>query len=156
MPPTIVTPTEIEHPLYEGPMEFTPATIERAVEERRMEVVRGGAKLPVPVVTLGQPQWWSLADLAQEKGEALPAELSLLLRDADFYLLLLACSFRPERGSQVEHARFTAYLRPKVGQESPIAFDLYPREIYDETKTDVQEAQKNHGQHRSKENRSRR
>jgi hypothetical protein len=34
-------------------------------------------------------------------------------------------------------ARFTAYLRPKAGQESPIAFDLYPREIYDETKTDV-------------------
>jgi len=25
MPPTILTPTEIEHPLYEGPMEFTPA-----------------------------------------------------------------------------------------------------------------------------------
>ncbi len=137
MPPTIITPTEIEHPLYEGPMEFTPGSIKQAVEERRMKVVRGGAKLPVPVVTLGQPQWWNLADLAQEKGETLPAELSLLLRDADFYLLLLACSFRPERGSHVEWARFTAYLRPKVGQESPIAFDLYPREIYDETKTDV-------------------
>ena len=137
MPPTIITPTEIEHPLYEGPMEFTPATVELAVEEQRMKVMRGGAKLPVPVVTLGQPQWWNLADLAQEKGETLPAELSLLLRDADFYLLLLACSFRPERGSHVERARFTVYLRPKAGQESPIAFDLYPREIYDETKTDV-------------------
>ncbi len=137
MPPRIITPTEIEHPLYEGPMEFTPATIEQAVKEQRLKVTRGEAKLPAPVVTLGQPQWWNLADLAQEKGETLPAELSLLLRDADFYLLLLACSFRPERGSQVEWARFTAYLRPKAGQESPIAFDLYPRQIYDETKTDV-------------------
>jgi hypothetical protein len=26
---------------------------------------------------------------------------------------------------------------PKASQENPVAFDLYPREIYDETKTDV-------------------
>ena len=137
MPYTIITPTKIEHPFYEGQLEFSPGAIEQ------MDRGRGGKSMPSelkslrPVVTLGQPQWWNLAHLAREKGETLPAELSLLLRDADFYLLLLACSFRPERGSHVEWARFTAYLRPKAGQETPIAFDMYPREIYDETKTDV-------------------
>ena len=137
MPYTIITPTEIEHPLYEGQLEFTPGSIEQAAREKGRESMRGELKSAGPVVTLGQPQWWNMAELAQKKGETLPAQLSLLLRDADFYLLQLACSFRPERGSQVEWARFTAYLQPKTGQENPIAFDLYPREIYDETKTNV-------------------
>ncbi|MBM3748798.1 MAG: hypothetical protein FJW34_23745 [Acidobacteria bacterium] len=137
MPHTIITPTGIEHPLYEGQLEFTPGAIEQLSLEKGGESVRNELKSARPVVTLGQPQWWNLARLAREKGETLPAELSLLLRDADFYLLLLACSFRPERNSQVEWARFAAYLRPKAGRENPIAFDLYPREVYDETKTDV-------------------
>ncbi|MGD2178118.1 MAG: hypothetical protein PVG71_09890 [Anaerolineae bacterium] len=47
MPSTIITPTKIKHPLYEGPMGPTPATIERAVEEQRMAVVRGRAELSV-------------------------------------------------------------------------------------------------------------
>lgn len=134
---TIITPTEIENPLYEEQLEFTPAAIEQVAREKGRESMPAELKSAGPVVTLGQPQWWNLAHLAREKGETLPAELSLLLRDADFYLLQLACSFRPERGSQVEWARFTAHLQPKAGQEDPIAFDLYPREIYDETKTDV-------------------
>ena len=37
----------------------------------------------------------------------------------------------------MDWARFTAYLRIKTGHEQLIAFDVYPREIYDETKTDV-------------------
>jgi hypothetical protein len=137
MSPTIITPTDIEYPLYEEQLEFTPGSLDKAVQEKGTKSIRSELKSRGPAVTLGQPQWWNLAHLAQEKGETLPAELSLLLRDADFYLLLLACSFKPERDSQVEWARFTAYLRPKTGQENPIAFDLYPREIYDEAQTDV-------------------
>lgn len=131
MPDTIITPTEIKRPLYEGRMEFTLGDLERK-GHKSIE-----PQSPGPVVTLGQPQWWNLVHLAREKGATLPAEMSLLLHDADFYLLLLACSFRPEPGSHIEWARFTAYLQPKAGQENPIAFDMYPREIYDETRTDV-------------------
>jgi hypothetical protein len=134
---TIITPTEIKNPLYEGQLEFTSGSVEQVAREKSLDSVRGELKSAGPVVTLGQPQWWNLAHLAREKGETLPAELSLLLQDADFYLLLLACSFKPGRESQVGWARFTAYLRPKTGQEDPIAFDIYPREIYDETKTNV-------------------
>jgi len=134
---TIITRTAIEHPLYEGQLELTPGAIEQAAREKGWKSMVGEPKPPMPVVTVGQPQWWNLAHLARERGEVLSAELSLLLHDADFYLLRLACSFRPERGSQIEWARFNVYLRPKTGQENPIAFDLYPREIYDETKTDL-------------------
>lgn len=137
MTQTIIAPMEIEHPLYEGRLEFTPGSIEQAAREKGWKSVPSRLKEAAPVVTLGQPQWWNLAHLAVEKGETLPAELSLLLRDADFYLLQLACSFRPQQDSEVEWARFTAYLQPKAGQENPIAFDLYPLEIYDETLTDV-------------------
>jgi len=137
MIPTIITPTKIEHPFYEGQLEFSPEATEQMARGRGEKSMPSELKSLRPVITLGQPQWWNLAHLAREKGATLPAELSLLLRDADFYLLRLACSFRPERDSQVEWVRFTAYLRPKAGQETPIAFDMYPREIYDETKTDV-------------------
>jgi hypothetical protein len=133
----IITPTEIEQPLYEGRLEFTPGSIEQVAREKGGTFSRSEIESTGPVVTLGQPQWWNLAHLAREKGQTLPAELSLLLREADFYLLLLACSFRPARDSQVAWARFTAYLRAKVGGQQPIAFDLFPREIYEQAKTDL-------------------
>jgi len=137
MPHTIIAPTEIEDVLYEGQLEFTPGAIEEAARQKGGGAIRAELKSVRPVVTLGQPQWWNLASLAREKGEVLPAELALLLRDADFYLMQLACSFRPERDSEVTWARLNVYLRPKTGQEDPIAFDLYPREIFEETQTDV-------------------
>jgi hypothetical protein len=135
MPHIIIAPTEIEHALYEGPLEFTGKVAEQAGRLKGEEIAYREIKSASPTVSLGQPQWWNLASLAQEKGEALPAELALLLRDADFYLIQLACSFRPERDSEVSWARLNVYLRPKTGQEAPIAFDLYPREIHDEIKT---------------------
>ena len=134
---TIITPTEIEHPLYEGQMQFTAGSIEQRAREKGWKSTPSELKTAAPVVSLGEPQWWNLAHLSREKGETLPAELSLLLSNADFYLLLLACSFRPGRNGQIEWARFAACLQPKVGKENPIAFDLYPHEIYDESKTDV-------------------
>jgi hypothetical protein len=133
----IVTPAEIERPIYEGHLEFTSEAVEKTGRKKGRRPKPNEIRPLRPIVSLGQPQWWNLAHLAREKGNTLPAELSLLLRDADFYLLQLACSFRPEKDSQIEWARFTAYLRPKTGQESPIALDLYPREIYDKTKTNI-------------------
>ena len=126
MPSIIVTPSEIEHPLYEEHMELSSGEGRRRSEETPVS-------MPGPVVTLGKPQWWNMSKLARERGEQLPPEL-LLMHEADFYLVQLACSFRPSKDSQVEWAQFNVYLRPhKAGQQDPIAFDLYPREIYNET-----------------------
>lgn len=131
---TIITPPEIENICYEGPLEFMEADLERSGTEKGSEIRPSEIKSAAPVLTIGQPQFWNLQHLAREKGQPLPPELALLLPDADFYLVQLACSFRPARDAQIEWARLTAYLRPKTGQENPIAFDLYPRELYDETK----------------------
>lgn len=134
---TIVVPEEIDNPLYEGSLEFSPAAIEIAAREKGGGIPPRELGSAKPSVTLGMPQWWNLAHLVRERGEALPAELSLLLRDANFYLVQLACSFRPARDSEIEWVRFAAYLRPKTGQDNPVAFDIFPREIYEEAKRDV-------------------
>jgi hypothetical protein len=128
---TIITPLQIHAPLYEEELEFNlnPTEKGRSIQETLPALV--------PVVTFGQPQWWNLARLAREKGLSLPAEIALLERQADFYLLMLSCSFRPRQDSTIEWVRFTVYLRPKTGQEHPIAFDLYPREIREEAKTEL-------------------
>jgi hypothetical protein len=126
------TPTEISSVIYEGSLQFDPLDVEKLGYRGA-----GEPELPSPTIGIGQPQWWNLAELMQESGKSLPAEIKLLLDEADFYLVRLACSFRPTRASQVEWARFTAYLRPKLAGADPIAYDIYPREIQDEAKTDV-------------------
>ncbi len=133
---TIITPTEIKarDTFYEGALELVPRTDEL---KKGPKSLQKKPLPPRPLVTLGQPQEWNLASLAREKGESLPAELSVHLHEADFYLLQLACSFRPEADSEVTNARFVTHLRPKVGSAPPVALDLFPREIYDESQTDV-------------------
>jgi hypothetical protein len=136
MIPTIVTPKELKDSdlVYE-------AELDLVLEDRDHH--KGGMasemmpEIPAPVVSLGRPIEWNLAHLAREKGEQLPAELSLQLREADFYLLQLACSFRPSVKSRITWARLQTQLQPENGTEAPIAFDLYPLEIYDESRRDV-------------------
>jgi hypothetical protein len=125
----IEAPTRIEHPLYENRLEVT-----EGVEKLRGLPLRQELSDVAPTVTLGQPQWWNLATMAEQKGEPLPAEMALLMREADFYLLQLATSFRPQRRAKVMWARVDLYLEPTSGDVPPLAFDLYPREIYEEKK----------------------
>jgi hypothetical protein len=123
----IEAPTKIEHPLYESRLEVT----EKEKKIRGLPIRQQLSEV-APTVTLGQPQWWNLATLAEKKGEPLPAEMALLMREADFYLLQLASSFRPQRQARVMWARVDLYLEPTSGEVPPLAFDLYPREIYEE------------------------
>jgi hypothetical protein len=127
----LTTPADIGDPLYEGGLWF------EAEEVNRVLPSRGPGDVPSPHIGIGQPQWWDLAALTHERGEELPSELRLLLDEADFFLVRLACSFRPTHASWIESARFTAYLRPKGGGETPIAFDLHPRDVHDEVARDL-------------------
>lgn len=127
----IDVPTTIEHPLYQDRLEIT-----ESEGQLRSSSIRQQLSDMAPMVTLGQPQCWNLATMAQEKGELLPAEMSLLLREADFYLLQLASSFHPQRHARVMWARVDIYLQPTAGEHSPLAFDLYPREIYQKPNDD--------------------
>lgn len=132
---TIDVPTTIDHPLYEDRLEFA-----ENAEQVRRSALREQLPDMAPLVTLGRPQCWNLARLAREKGEALPAELALLLSEADFYLLQLAFSLLPQRDERVTWARFDIELQPTAGAHPPLVLDLYPREVYDETKSDWQVA----------------
>jgi len=132
MPATIVTPTQIENPILQETLVVQPNT---EIIKGRIDVVRSIPE-EIPSVTLGQPQWWNLAALAREKGEKLPAEFALMLRQADFFLVLLSVSLHPVRNSQFEWARIQAYLRPRENNAEVIAFDLYPRDLTVEIKQD--------------------
>lgn len=127
----IEAPAIIEHPLYESQLEIT-----ESEEKLRRLPMRQQLLDMAPTVTLGQPQCWNLAAMAHEKGKPLPTEVALMLREADFYLLQLASSFRPQRQARVKWARVDICLQQTSGQHPPLAFDLYPREIYDEKNDD--------------------
>ena len=133
MIPTINVPQDIKDSLYEGHLETMSSPLSEATRADGRIATRSH---PGPVVSVGQPQYWNLTNLIEKKRATVPAEIDLLLRDADFYLLQLACSFRPEQDNEVRWARLNVQLQPKTGEKVPIAFDLYPREIYDETKQD--------------------
>lgn len=124
----IITPTEIEDPLYEGELTFVEPTIEAAVAKGRGEFTAADVRREAhaPVVTLGQPR--CLGQFGPDY--PLLAEAKKLAKEADYFLVRLACSFRPLRDSQIDYAKLSAFLQPRTGKTSPIAFDLYPRSVY--------------------------
>ena len=135
----------------------TPETIEEILVERALEPVSDdalsqsardwqsrGVKLApnevlrtMPIVSIGQPETWTLQDFYSPSQLARPIRTKL--SQADFYLVRLSCSFRPvHEESRVEWARFRAALLPHVSTGAqPIAFDLYPEQMVREVKRQV-------------------
>jgi len=134
----ITTPSEITNVLYEGTLEFSETATERLVKHYGEPTRKELAGYERTIVTIGEPVWWNVAEVYREEGKPLPAAISLLLRDADFFVVQLACSFRLGRDTRVAWARLAAYLRPhNIGAPNPIAFDLHPLEVYDAVRRDV-------------------
>lgn len=131
MPFTIVSPMEIKQSLYEGPLELT-----RTEHRGRGELKT--IKAPGPAVSLGQPVWWNLATVASEEGIRFPSATEMLLRNADFYLLQVACSFRPQRHWEIEWGEFAVKLEAETGEGMPVAFDLFPQEVAKESEAHIQ------------------
>lgn len=127
----IQVPETIDHFLYQGPLQYNMKELQETVPSR------GQQKIKAPEIGIGQPQWWNLAALAKEQGKPLPPEMALLAKNADFFLVHLACSFRPTRSSRVESASFVTYLRSKNSKDDVIAYDMFPKDIKDEKKSDV-------------------
>jgi hypothetical protein len=111
--------------------------------ERRGEVqapgAGGPAALELPRVSIGEPQCWDVADVYRTEQVALPPALASQLDRNAFVVLRLACTLRPGDGARVDHARLTVVLRgaDETAAEQPIAFDLHPMELYDESRRDV-------------------
>jgi hypothetical protein len=82
----------------------------------------------LPVVSIGQPQSWPLADLFE--AAQIPATVRASLADADFYLVRLACSFRPARGEgRIEWARFLVEMHPDAAGRQPVTESQHPMEV---------------------------
>ncbi len=133
-------PETIHNVLWEGPLE---PTTEDAIERLGTEWAVRGIKANVrdivrdmPVVSIGQPEVWSLTDVYPR--DKMPAFLQTKLDEADFYLVRLSCSFRPVRvESRVQWARFLVHLLPDHTGGQPIAFDLHPLRVTKEVKRNV-------------------
>ena len=133
-------PETIEHALWEGALE--PAT-EEAVEQVGREWAARGFKgnahdavRDLPLASIGQPEVWSLLEVYPL--EKMPHPLRAKLGEADFYLVRLACSFRPRKEqSRVAWARFIVRLLPDSAARQPVAFDLHPLMVTQEVRRNV-------------------
>jgi hypothetical protein len=87
----------------------------------------------LPVVSIGQPEIWPLSQVYPL--QKMPLLMQAQLKQADFYLIRLFCSFRPLPGqSRVGWARFHVFLLPNVIGQQPIAYDISPQEITQDVK----------------------
>jgi hypothetical protein len=126
----IQTPTEITEILYEGELTLSEADLERGAKSP------GGPqpKPQPPRVRIGKAYGWPLSEYFARSGKALPSQLAMLAERSDFYLVRVSWGYWPPAGAdaRLEWARFTAYLHSPGAADQPVAFDLYPKEIYDE------------------------
>ena len=137
----LTTPDSIEHTLVERPLEPVSDDVldqsARDWQSRGVKLAPREALRTMPVVSIGQPETWTLQDFyAPSK---LPRPIRTKLSQSDFYLVRLSCSFRPvHEESRVEWARFRAALLPDASTGAqPIAFDLYPLQVVQEVKRQV-------------------
>jgi hypothetical protein len=117
--------------LWEGPLEPEEESIDRLQRSWPGGEPRADARdvaRNLPVVSIGQPEAWPLA--AVYELDRMPPLLRARMDEADFYLVRLACSFRPvRRETRIEWARFAIDLRPDGEGRQPIAEDLHPSEV---------------------------
>ena len=129
-------PDTVEKVLWEGPLE--PATDEakrQLLEERGPKGERVDIR-DLPVVSIGQPEVWPLAQIYPKKG--MPPALKAKLAEADFYLVRLACSLRPRSDVvRLDWVRFLVHLLPDESDRQPLAFDLHPLMVTQEVKRNV-------------------
>jgi hypothetical protein len=133
-------PEVIKNVLWEGPLEpATEEAVERLSRELAVKEVKAdvqGVIRDLPIISIGRPEVGTLAQVYPPA--KMPPILQAKLEEADFYLVRLACSFRPKRDeAQVEWARFLVYLLPGDAGHQPIAFDLHPLLVTQEVRRNV-------------------
>lgn len=90
----------------------------------------------MPIVSIGKPETWLLHEIYPRR--QMPRVMQSKLTQADFYLVRLACSFRPiHQESRLQWARFRVLLLPDAQGQTPLAIDLYPLEVFEEIKRQI-------------------
>jgi hypothetical protein len=88
-------------------------------------------------VAIGYPQTQTLQEIYSPN--KVPRAFRSRLKQADFYVVYLSCSFRPiNKECRVEWARFRATLLPQTSTGTqPLALDIYPQQVVQEIKKQV-------------------
>src|SRR6516225_10186528 len=111
---TIDTPLTVEHPIFAGDLE--------SHEER----LRG----ETTKAEIGRPEWWFVSDVIGDSFKPPQGD--------DTYLLLrFSFSLTPPKGQTVQAVKLQAVLTCGDPGIDPVTFDLFPREVLEESKTDV-------------------
>ncbi len=131
-------PDHVGEVLWEGPLEADPAGAEG---RSRSTQATHAASRDLPVVSIGMPQVWRLLDLYVP--HPVPATLQTRLVESDYYLVRLACSFRPNRDDVlIDWARFSIRLLSDRRGRQPVAVDLHPLLVTQEVQKNVKIALK--------------
>ncbi len=126
--------TSIAH-LQETVASTADATAPGAKSESRKFEAEIQERLTGNIMEVGNLGHWNLKELCKRKGIRMPAEIEMLLDDFDFYLIQSAFSCMPAQDNQFKWARIVAKMEPlSENMKNPIAYDAYPRDIYEEKK----------------------
>jgi hypothetical protein len=122
-------PDSIGDVLWEAPLEAESLDrLQRGLTRDKSRADAEDVARNLPVVSIGQPEVWPLTAV-YEIGK-MPSLLRNRLDQADFYLVRLACSFRPvRRETKIDWARFAVELHADDQGRQPIADDLHPSEV---------------------------
>lgn len=131
----------IEHVLAERPLEFVSddpfSNTSRNIHSSNPVQLTPQDIRKMTVVAIGQPRTWTLQEIYSLN--KLPRALRSQLKQADFYVVYLSCSFRPiNQECRVEWARFRATFPPQAPAGTrPLALDIYPQQVVQERKKQV-------------------
>jgi hypothetical protein len=124
-------PTYISDVLLESPLDLDESSLARLRRGAPAGAPEEELARSLPVVSIGEPESWPLSALYDVA--TMPAMIRASMEDADFYLVRLACSFRPvHRESQIEWARLAIRLHPDEQGRQPIAEAQHPVDVNQE------------------------
>jgi hypothetical protein len=113
---TIQTPEKVpDGPLFSGDMQPPDGSL-RSTEQTKVEI--------------GRPEWWFASDVVGEKFK--PPQ-----GDETYLVVRFAFSLTPPNNWEVENAQLLVQLKCTGTSAEPVVFDLFPREMLEESKTDV-------------------
>ncbi len=132
----IKAPTKIKDAVYRGDFKYIPPPAGTKIEGNEKCASQDAEieqRLVGNIMEVGAPECWNLKQLCIRKGIKIADELAMLLERFDFWLIQSAFSFIPAPDNQFKWARIVTLLEGLSDDlESPIAYDLFPRNIFQE------------------------
>lgn len=110
----------------------------KSISEKKEQEVPDEVKEGIDEVMVGRPQIFSLMEIYEIEKIKSPADIQIMSKEYDFYLVELACSFVPQKKSEIINLKFKVdldllYVKSSSKHpERPIAYDMYPVEIFEE------------------------